>query len=164
LIIQNPSSNLSKKCPTYTEIYLENPSNPTMSPKNISNYLKTARFKLPASKSPIMEALVVCALNGWGLTLVKNIKSGPNQPVEVVFKVTNFNQYYQTSCSICSKQTPTEDIDARVKALRRWFVSFPKSKDRYVQPFCLKVKPAFANRVSEIIQLCQENRKINIKV
>jgi hypothetical protein len=152
------------KCTNYTEIYLENPSNATMNPTHLSRYMKNASFKLPASRSPIMEALVVCALNGWGLKIAKNIKATPTQSAEVVFKVNDFNHYYNISCSICSKQSPTEDIRSRVKSLRRWFVSFPKSKERTVNPFYLMVKPAFVNRVGQIIQTCRSKRKIKIKV
>lgn len=46
------------------------------------------------------------------------------------------------SRSICSKQHPTKDLGARVKALRRWFVHFPKKKERKEQTsFFLEVKP-----------------------
>jgi len=113
----------------------------------------SAGFKLPASKSPIMEAMVVCALHGWGLEVVKNSKTGNNSSVEVIFRVTDFDRYYRISRSICSKQHPTEDIGSRVKSLRRWFVNFPKKKDRHDNtPFLLVVKPNGSKKVSEIIE------------
>jgi len=113
----------------------------------------TGGFKLPASKSPIMEAMVVCGLNGWGIDIVKNSRGGSNDPVEVVFRVTDFDRYYRISRSICSKQRPTDDVGSRVKSLRRWFVNFPKKKDRNDNvPFLLVVKPQIAKKVNEIIE------------
>jgi len=113
----------------------------------------TGGFKLPASKSPIMEAMVVCALNGWGLDIIKNNRPTSVSPAEVVFRVTDFNRYYKYSRAICSKQRPTDDLGSRIKSLRRWFVNFPKKKDRCDNnPFHLIVKPAIAKKVNEIIE------------
>jgi len=111
----------------------------------------TEGFKLPASKSPIMEAMVVCALNGWGIEILKNIRATSTSPAEVVFKVTDFNRYYKISRAICSKQRPTDDLGSRIKSLRRWFVNFPKKKDRCENTFLLMVKPTIAKKVNEII-------------
>jgi len=111
----------------------------------------TEGFKLPASKSPIMEAMVVCALNGWGIEILKNVRATSASPAEVVFKVTDFNRYYKISRAICSKQRPTDDLGSRIKSLRRWFVNFPKKKDRCENTFLLMVKPTIAKKVNEII-------------
>jgi len=112
----------------------------------------TGGFKLPASKSPIMEAMVVCALNGWGIDIVKNNRPTSTTPAEVVFRVTDFNRYYKISRTICSKQRPTDDLGSRIKSLRRWFVNFPKKKDRCENSFFLIVKPTIAKKVNEIIE------------
>jgi len=113
----------------------------------------TGGFKLPASKSPIMEAMVVCALKGWGIDIVKNSRGSATDPVEVIFQVHDFDRYYRISRLICSKQRPTDDVGSRVKSLRRWFVNFPKKKDRNDNvPFLLEVKPNIAKKVSEIIE------------
>jgi len=112
----------------------------------------TDGFKLPASKSPIMEAMVVCALNGWGIEIAKNCRPTSTTPAEVVFKVTDFNRYYKISRTICSKQRPTDDLGSRIKSLRRWFVNFPKKKDRCENAFGLTVKPGIAKKVNEIIE------------
>jgi len=112
----------------------------------------TGGFKLPASKSPIMEAMVVCALNGWGIEIGKNNRPTSTKPAEVVFKVTDFNRYYKISRAICSKQRPTDDLGSRIKSLRRWFVNFPKKKDRCENSFSLSVKPTIAKKVNEIIE------------
>jgi len=112
----------------------------------------TGGFKLPASKSPIMEAMVVCALNGWGIELATNNRATSTTPAEVVFRVTDFNRYYKISRTICSKQRPTDDLGSRIKSLRRWFVNFPKKKDRCENSFSLTVKPSIAKKVNEIIE------------
>jgi len=112
----------------------------------------TGGFKLPASKSPIMEAMVVCALNCWGIEIAKNNRPTSTTPAEVVFKVTDFNRYYKISRAICSKQRPTDDLGSRIKSLRRWFVNFPKKKDRCENSFSLSVKPTIAKKVNEIIE------------
>eukprot|EP01124_Arcella_intermedia_P002609 TRINITY_DN1141_c0_g1_i1.p1 TRINITY_DN1141_c0_g1~~TRINITY_DN1141_c0_g1_i1.p1 ORF type:complete len:367 (+),score=52.97 TRINITY_DN1141_c0_g1_i1:172-1272(+) len=114
----------------------------------------TGGFKLPASKSPIMEAMVVCALNGWGIELVKHTPAeAPGAPPEIVFRVLDFDRYYRISRAICSKQRPTDDVGSRVKSLRRWFVNFPKKKVRCEKgEFVLTVKPQIAGKVSEIIE------------
>lgn len=79
--------------------------------------------KLPASKSPVMEAFVYCALQGWGLHLLKS------EGNEITFKVDDFELYCKKSSQICSKQHPTRDREARIKALKRWFPDFPKRRD-----------------------------------
>lgn len=111
----------------------------------------TEGFKLPASKSPIMEAMVVCALNGWGIDIITNNPATSTSPAEVIFRVTDFNRYYKISRAICSKQRPTDDLGSRIKSLRRWFVNFPKKKDRCENAFNLIVKPSIAKKVNEII-------------
>jgi len=109
-------------------------------------YCVTPRFKLPTSKSPIMEAMVYCALHKWGIEISHNDKASQR----IVFKVTDFENYYKLSCSICSKQTPSEDIRSRMKALQRWFTSFPSRKD-LGHPFSLTVKLRQFRKVREII-------------
>jgi hypothetical protein len=109
--------------------------------------ISQSEFKLPASKCPIMEATAFCAIKNWGISVAA---SSPN---EVVFSVTDFDQYYKISRSICSKQHPTEDIGSRVKSLRRWFSSFPKKKERKENPhFELRVKQSGAKKVHEMIE------------
>jgi len=109
--------------------------------------LPSKSFKLPTSKSPIMEAMVYCALRKWGLEILHNDRESQR----IVFRVNDFEQYYNTSCLICSKQTPSEDMRARAKALQRWFISFPSKKDM-LNPFPLTVKIRQYKKVREIIE------------
>jgi len=81
-----------------------------------------SKVKLQASKSPIMDALVYCALNRWGIVLLE--ENGDN----IRFRVLNFQKYYKYSAMICAKQNPTEDIASRIKALKRWFPDFPTKR------------------------------------
>lgn len=80
--------------------------------------------RLASSKSPIIEALVFCALKGWGIQLLTCNQN------DISFKVTNFAEYYKMSARICSKQNPTEDEASRIKALKRWFPDFPTRRGR----------------------------------
>jgi len=80
--------------------------------------------KLQASKSPIIDALVYCALKGWGIELFKC------QDEDIQFRLTDFSQYYERSAQICAKQNPTEDEGSRIKALKRWFPDFPTKRER----------------------------------
>jgi len=106
-------------------------------------------FKLPVSKSPIMEAMSYCAIMGWGIEL----EECKDDPPTVIFKVTDFDKYYRYSSEICSKQNPTEDIGARVKSLKRWFTNFPKKKDRKDNPqFSLEVKQDVAKKVYNMVE------------
>jgi len=110
-------------------------------------------FKLPASKSPIMEAMAYCAIKRWGIEIIQYSDSNDDSTAKVVFRVLDFEQYYKYSCQICSKQNPTEDIGSRVKSLRRWFVNFPKKRDRRENPqFILEVKPEVSKKVYEMVE------------
>jgi len=104
------------------------------------------QFKLPSSKSPIMEALVYCSINKFGIEL----KELNNNTQKISFLVSDFNTYYKHSCSICSKQSPSEDIRARMKALQRWFTSFPAWRE-LEKPFELVVRQSHYMKMHEII-------------
>jgi len=155
----NPNSHRQK------DIAIDDPYLPPLngSIKYIDNHdhgTEELSFKLPASKSPIMESLCVCAILGWGIN-IKHLKHPTvNSFPEITFEVTDFEYYYQKSRSICSKQHPTEDITSRVKSLRRWFTHFPKKKDRqFNKSFILTVKPDYATKVFEMIE---RNHHINV--
>jgi len=114
--------------------------------------LSRTHFKLPSSKSPVIETMAYCAVRQWGVSIVTNTPETMDQKAAVVLLVSDFGQYYRFSRTICSKQHPTKDLGARVKALRRWFVHFPKKKERKENStFYLEVKPSCARKVHEII-------------
>jgi hypothetical protein len=65
----------------------------------------------------------------------------------------DFQKYYVASRAVCSKQNPTDNLGSRVKALRRWFVRFPKKSERRAgMPFLLEVKPEVSKKVYEIVE------------
>jgi len=112
----------------------------------------SAHHKLPSSKSPIIDAMSYCAVHGYGVSIVRNTPETATQAAQVIFLVADFKQYYRVSQAVCSKQHPTDDLASRVKALRRWFVNFPKKRDRNdAAPFYLEVKPALAKKVNEMV-------------
>jgi len=102
-----------------------------------NEYEYPMNWKLPASKSPIMEAMAFCAIQRWGIEISQCQDQIDGSPAKVVFRVLDFEKYYKYSCAICSKQNPTEDLGSRVKSLRRWFVNFPKKKRQKREPTIL---------------------------
>jgi len=90
---------------------------------NTARIPKCKNFKLQTSKSPVIDALVYCALTKQGLTVVED---GTRS---VQFRLHDFSQYYSKSKALCSKAHPTDDLNSRVKALQRWFPEFPSLKD-----------------------------------
>jgi hypothetical protein len=94
-------------------------------------------IRLETSKSPILDALVYCALKGWGMRIVKN------EGDDIRIHVDDFQKYYSCSAVICSKEHPTEDQSSRIKALRRWFPDFPAKQDEVIvlnRPFEVHVQ------------------------
>jgi len=93
--------------------------------------------RLETSKSPILDALVYCALKGWGVRITKN------EGDDIRITVDDFQKYYACSAAICSKEHPTEDQSSRIKALRRWFPDFPAKQDEAIMlnlPFEVQVQ------------------------
>ena len=78
--------------------------------------------KLPASKTPVIDSFVYCALCCWGVH-INYTAEGPTQ-----FSITNFSTYWDYSIQTCSKPTPTKEPVSRLKSLRRWFNDFPGIK------------------------------------
>jgi len=111
-----------------------------------------SKFTLPTSKSPIIEAFAFCAAHNWGVSIIHNFPDTLESHASVLLLVTNFAQYYRFSSAICSKQHPTKDVGARIKALKRWFVNFPQKKERKTKSsFYLEVKPDHAQKVYEML-------------
>jgi len=104
--------------------------------------------KLSVSKSPVLESVIYCALNKWGIELV----SQPKEEV-IKFQVLDFEQFSQYAALVNSKTRPTNDLSSRVKALRRWFDGIPKVKSRK-GPFLMTVKgsPEKQKKVREMIE------------
>jgi len=116
-----------------------------------------SKVKLQASKSPIMDALVYCALNRWGIELLED--NGDN----IRFRVLNFQKYYKYSGMICAKQNPTEDIASRIKALKRWFPDFPtKRAGNLDDPFEITVQLPNKqdNKPQKLHEIIEKQRRV----
>eukprot|EP01125_Pyxidicula_operculata_P003635 TRINITY_DN147_c1_g1_i1.p1 TRINITY_DN147_c1_g1~~TRINITY_DN147_c1_g1_i1.p1 ORF type:complete len:309 (+),score=83.15 TRINITY_DN147_c1_g1_i1:57-983(+) len=114
-------------------------------------------LKLQASKSPIMDALVYCALKKWGIELVRC------EGEDIQFRLLNFQEYYEKSAQICSKQHPTEDEGSRIKALKRWFPDFPTKRERgrSETPFIITVqKGKKENKPKKIREIIEKTRRL----
>jgi len=123
--------------------------------ENIENEL--SKVKLQSSKSPIVDALVYCALKKWGLELIED--KGDN----IRFRVFDFHLYYRYSTIICAKQNPTEDMAARIKALRRWFPDFPtKRTGKMDDPFDITVQlpNKVDNKPKKIRDIIEKQRRL----
>jgi len=123
--------------------------------ENIENEL--SKVKLQSSKSPIVDALVYCALKKWGLELLED--KGDN----IRFRVFDFHLYYRYSTIICAKQNPTEDMAARIKALRRWFPDFPtKRTGKMDDPFDITVQlpNKVDNKPKKIRDIIEKQRRL----
>jgi len=116
-----------------------------------------SKIKLQASKSPIMDALVYCALKGWGLELVE--QKGDH----IQFRMTDFKRYYKYSALICAKQNPTEDQASRIKALKRWFPDFPtKRAGKMDRSFLITVQKGNKrdNKPRKMREIIEKNRRL----
>jgi len=69
--------------------------------------------RLGLSKSPVLDALVYCALNHWGLQFVND--KVPTRDERIAFIVDNFEYFLQCATSINSKNRPTNDTASRIK-------------------------------------------------
>jgi len=120
---------------------------PLLEPDNHKFYDHPALLqKLSLSKSPVLEAVIYCALNKWGIEM---LPFGPDK--KLCFKVTDFDKFSVYSAKINSKGKPTTDVSSRVKALRRWFDGIPKVKDRKIA-FVMSVKGS-EDKHSKVVQL-----------
>jgi len=120
---------------------------PLLEPDNHKFYDHPALLqKLSLSKSPVLEAVIYCALNKWGIEM---LPFGPDK--KLCFKVNDFDKFSVYSAKINSKGKPTTDVSSRVKALRRWFDGIPKVKDRKIA-FIMSVKGS-EDKHSKVVQL-----------
>ena len=80
------------------------------------------RVRLPGSTTPIMDALVYCALQGWGVRLMGTIATTSER---VKLRFDDFALYSACSMLISAKTMPPPTTEVRIKALQRWFPLFP---------------------------------------
>jgi len=118
--------------------------------------------KLSASKSPIMEALIYCAFNGWGVEIVKQGPEGDWVPdLEfgltsksgvIAFKFSDFDLLSDCLERVNSKNKPTTDPGARIKALKRWFDGIPCVRNRNDQFVATVKRTEQLSKVKDMIR------------
>jgi len=81
-------------------------------------------YKLPPSKTPIIDAIIYCAIKQEGIEIESRDQN------QILFKVTDYDTFYEKQKRVCSKQNPTDDESSRIKTIQRWFKNFPTKKER----------------------------------
>jgi len=118
--------------------------------------------KLSASKSPIMEALIYCAFNSWGVEIVKQGPDGDWTPDPefglnskngvIAFKFSDFDLLSDCLEKVNSKNKPTTDPGARIKALKRWFDGIPCVRNRNDQFVATVKRTEQLSKVKDMIR------------
>jgi hypothetical protein len=118
--------------------------------------------KLNASKSPIMEALIYCAFNNWGVEIVKQGANGEwvadpdfglnGKSGVIAFKFSDFDLLSECLERVNSKNKPTTDPGARIKALKRWFDGIPCVRNRNDQFIATVKKTEQMSKVKDMIR------------
>jgi len=93
---------------------------------------------LPASKTPCLDATAYCA--------ELNLGAERDPFSSDIIKITNFNIFIENLKKICPKQNQTQNDEARIKALRRWFDGIPNKKKRR-ESFSIKMKGDKKNKI-----------------
>lgn len=92
---------------------------------------------LPASKTPILDATAFCA----------ELKIGAERDADPEsIRITDFNTFISQLKVYCPKQHQTQNDEARIKALRRWFDGIPNKKKRK-ESFVITMKPEKKNKI-----------------
>jgi hypothetical protein len=109
--------------------------------------------KLTVSKTPILQTLIYCAINKHGLEIIKYDKFNHC----IILKFHNFDQYYEKSRVICYKNVQAVSTVNRVKALKRWFISFPTASEIKI-PFIATIKREYFMVVAKLINNFTRNK------
>jgi hypothetical protein len=108
------------------------------------------------SKSPVIDALVYCALMGYGVRLVTDI------PDLIEFQIDDFTLYFNKSNDVFPKHYPGENVCDRIRVLRRWFPNFPSSKELALGERCIISVSNKQNKVTfaklQAILQCQRQK------
>lgn len=110
------------------------------------NILLTLRtVTLQVSKTPCLDALAFCV----ALRLGAHQTPEGKQRGEIV--VTNANKFLNGIHLFCPKKSQTQNDEARIKALKRWFDGIPAKRKRN-QPFVMRIKENKTRDVRKIIR------------
>lgn len=99
---------------------------------------------LNVSKTPCLDALAFCVTMRLGAYQTDiNRQNG-----EIV--VTNANKFLNGIHLFCPKKSQTQNDEARIKAIKRWFDGIPAKKKRSL-PFVMRAKPNKTRDVDKIV-------------
>lgn len=108
---------------------------------------------LNVSKTPILDALAFCVAMRLGAYQTNENK----QRGEIV--VFNASKFLNGIHYFCPKKAQTQNDEARIKALKRWFDGIPAKKKRN-QPFVMKIKP---NKVRDVEKIMHKMKKFIVE-
>eukprot|EP01128_Nolandella_sp_AFSM9_P011864 TRINITY_DN876_c0_g5_i1.p1 TRINITY_DN876_c0_g5~~TRINITY_DN876_c0_g5_i1.p1 ORF type:complete len:434 (-),score=70.25 TRINITY_DN876_c0_g5_i1:31-1332(-) len=131
------------------------PTHPASQPPMTTSKSQIMHDKLGLSKSPVLEALIYCALNQWGIKFEYRDKGNAD---DISFRVLDIDFFLEQVAVINSKNRPTNDLGARVKSLRRWFDGIPKVKNQRSE-FVMTLKKERA-KLDKMTMLVQKVTKI----
>jgi len=100
---------------------------------------------LNVSKTPCLDALIFCLTMRLGAHQTRENKMRGEIVVTDALKFLNGIHYF------CPKKSQTQNDEARIKALKRWFDGIPAKRKRN-QPFIMRIKPNKFNDVKKIMK------------
>lgn len=110
---------------------------------------------LPPSKTPCLDALAFCVVMGLGCEMDKSDES--------VIYVTDCSKLLAYIKAMCPKANQTNNSEARIKALKRWFNNIP-AKKRRLEQFPIDMKSDKKQAIRRILRkmevFCQNERII----
>lgn len=109
------------------------------------NKLTSQPVTLQVSKTPCLDALAFCVALRLGAHQTQDMK----QRGEIM--VTNATKFLDGIHHFCPKKSQTQNDEARIKALKRWFDGIPAKRKRN-QPFIMKIKESKIRDVRRIIR------------
>lgn len=108
---------------------------------------------LNVSKTPILDALAFCVAMRLGAYQTNENK----QRGEIV--VTNATKFLNGIHLFCPKKSQTQNDEARIKALKRWFDGIPAKRKRN-QPFIMRTKP---NKMRDVEKIMHKMKKFIVE-
>lgn len=106
-------------------------------------------FVLPPSKTPCLDALAFCVVNRLGAEQTEEDKEANTISIYDCDKLLAYIKHF------CPKQNQTNNSEARIKALKRWFSNIPAKKKRS-ERFQMEMKPDKKVAIRRIIRKMEQ--------
>lgn len=102
--------------------------------------------RLPPSKSPLIDAIIYCALKKLGMSLDQESNGSIELHIEKFADVCVYidQVYYKNKSSITQAR--------RVKSFKDWFENFPRKNIYQSRPFTIQVKSGMLSSVRPVIE------------